>query len=132
MRFHFWFLILGLTGLFYLGNSQILLADTLVFSSQSDRAILISEMQSENVPEKVVNSVRQEISKRDRIDANKLKAIEATQQTWSDGCLGLAKPDEICTQALVEGWRIVVSDGKKSWTYRTDATGRFLRLEKNN
>lgn len=129
VRFRFWFLILGLSSLFYLGSSQMQLANALTFPSQRGQTILVSEMQSSKIPEKVVDSVRQEISKRDRTDASQLKVMEATPKSWPDGCLGLAKPDEICTQALVEGWRIVMSDKEKSWTYRTDATGRSLRLE---
>lgn len=129
VRFRFWFLILGLSSLFYLGSSQMQLANALAFPSPSGRAVVVSEMQSSNVPEKVVDRIRQDISKRDRTDDNQLKVMEATPKNWPDGCLGLAKPDEICTQALVEGWRVVMSDGEKSWTYRTDATGRTLRLE---
>ncbi|GMV84759.1 MAG: hypothetical protein AMXMBFR80_06170 [Dehalococcoidia bacterium] len=28
--------------------------------------------------------------------------------TWPDGCLGLAEPGQVCSQALVAGWRAVV------------------------
>jgi hypothetical protein len=128
VRFRFWFLILGLASIFSF-DSQIQLANASVFPFESDRIVLISEMQSSNVPSKIVDLVRQDILKRDRTEAERLKVMEATQKTWQDGCLGLAKPDEICTQALVEGWKIVVSDGEKSWTYRTDETGNSLRLE---
>jgi hypothetical protein len=43
--------------------------------------------------------------------------------------LGLARPDEICTQALVEGWRLVMGYQRQTWTYRTDARGLILRPE---
>lgn len=37
--------------------------------------------------------------------------------------------DEVCTQALVEGWQITLSDGSQTWSYRIDSEGLVLRLE---
>lgn len=49
-------------------------------------------------------------------------------QTWPDGCLGLANPDEFCTMALVNGWQIVVSqDGESTIVYRSDSNGLAVR-----
>jgi len=31
---------------------------------------------------------------------------------------------------IVEGWRVVVSDGSQTWVYRTNARGNIWRLEK--
>ena len=57
-----------------------------------------------------------------------MKIIESRSQQWSDGCLGLGT-DEICTQAIVPGYRVVVTDGINNWTYRTDNTGNTVKLE---
>jgi hypothetical protein len=54
---------------------------------------------------------------------------EATSQNWPDACLGLAEAYEFCNQAIVPGWRIVVSDGEDQWVYRSDASGLTLRRE---
>ncbi|OKH24924.1 hypothetical protein NIES593_06030 [Hydrococcus rivularis NIES-593] len=89
----------------------------------------MSKQPRESIPSQVIDAVRQELSNRTRIAPNEFKVVETRQQTWSDGCLGLAKPDEICTQALVEGWRVVLSHGDRSWIYRTDAQGNAIRLE---
>jgi hypothetical protein len=59
-----------------------------------------------------------------------LKVTESSRQSWSDTCLGLGKADEICGQMIVEGWRVVVSDGSQTWVYRTNARGNIWRLEK--
>jgi len=32
-------------------------------------------------------------------------------------------------RALVEGWRITLSDGRRTWVYRTDSEGRVIRLQ---
>lgn len=82
------------------------------------------------LPETVAAAVRQELSDSTGIAADKLKVTESSKQSWPNTCLGLAKADEICGQMIVEGWRVVVSDGRQTWVYRTNARGNILRLEK--
>lgn len=83
----------------------------------------------EKPPDTVIDAVLTAIVETTNVEKNQLQVQKATAETWSDGCLGLAKPDEICTQALVEGWRVIVSDGDQNWVYRTDRTGQIIRLE---
>ena len=85
-----------------------------------------------DLPESVSQAVIQEVSCMTNIDSNKLQIISYSQQTWPDGCLGLPNPGEVCTQALVEGWRVVVGNGDKEWIYRTNTNGNNLRLENTN
>jgi hypothetical protein len=92
-------------------------------------AIAMSDRQSQNAPSEIIDAVRQDLSRRTRIEGDRLTIVETSRQTWSDGCLGLAQPDEICTQALVDGWRVVLSYGDRSWIYRTDDRGMTVRLE---
>jgi hypothetical protein len=82
------------------------------------------------IPAQVVNAVRQDLAKITKIEVETFKVKESSPQTWQDGCLGLAKPDEFCTMALVEGWQVVMVHNNKTWTYRTDNNGRAVRLEK--
>ncbi|MBE9122088.1 hypothetical protein IQ269_15040 [Tychonema sp. LEGE 07199] len=82
------------------------------------------------LPATVAAAVRQDLSRQTGISADKLKVTESKLQSWPNTCLGLAKADEICGQMIVEGWRVVVSDGGKTWVYRTNARGNMLRLEK--
>ncbi|MEG4441266.1 hypothetical protein QUB47_00005 [Microcoleus sp. AT9_B5] len=84
----------------------------------------------EQLPASVAEAVRRELSDSTGIAADKLKVTESSGQSWPNSCLGLAKADEICGQMIVEGWRVVVSDGSKTWVYRTNAKGNVLRLEK--
>lgn len=80
-------------------------------------------------PPAVINRLRQDLSKQTKLPAAKLKVVEATAKTWPNGCLGLAKADEMCTEALVSGWRVVFSSGNRRWTYRADKQARLYRLE---
>ncbi|MGL5058331.1 MAG: hypothetical protein ACRC62_00010 [Microcoleus sp.] len=81
------------------------------------------------LPAAVAAAVRQDVSRQTGIAPGKLKVTESSSQSWPNSCLGLAKADEICGQVIVEGWRVVVSDGRQSWVYRTNAKGTVLRLE---
>ena len=85
--------------------------------------------QSDRLPPKVAKAVIADVAKQQNISPEKLKVTKYSRESWSDGCLGLPQPEEICSQAIVEGWRVVVSDGSQKWIYRTDASGRNVRLE---
>ncbi|PSB29983.1 hypothetical protein C7B70_17250 [Chlorogloea sp. CCALA 695] len=87
---------------------------------------------SNQLPDRVANAVLADLSKQTRLSARQLQVTQYSRQTWSDACLGLAKPGEMCSQAVVEGWRVVVSNGQQNWVYRTDRNGRLLRLEARN
>ncbi|MCX7753878.1 MAG: hypothetical protein N2117_01350 [Anaerolineales bacterium] len=56
-----------------------------------------------------------------------IRALEAVE--WPDGCLGLAAPEEICTLAIVPGYRITLALEGVEYVYRTDARGLNLRRE---
>jgi hypothetical protein len=56
--------------------------------------------------------------------------VTFSQQSWPNTCLGLGKPGEACGEVFIEnGWRVVMSNGRQNWIYRTDSTGRTVRLE---
>ncbi len=107
------------------GRTAIALSPSLM-SNQTDFVIASTPTQP---PQAMVNTLRQALSQQTGIPAKKLRVIESSQKTWPNGCLGLAKPDELCTQMMVPGWRVVFSNGTRRWVYRTDATGKNYRLE---
>lgn len=81
----------------------------------------------------IINAVRREIARTNRIPLGQLKVVSATPQTWSDSCLGLGGPAESCAQILIKnGWRVVMSNGAQTWVVRTDGTGRIVRFEGQN
>jgi hypothetical protein len=82
------------------------------------------------LPASVAAALRQELSKITNIPPAQLKVTESSRESWPNTCLGLPKADELCGQMIVEGWRVVISDGRQTWIYRTNARGNVLRLEK--
>lgn len=79
--------------------------------------------------DRVTKAVIADLSQQTGIPKGKLKITQYSPQTWSNGCLGIAKSNEICTQALVEGWRVVVLGNSRTWVYRSDRNGQIVRLE---
>lgn len=77
----------------------------------------------------IVDRLRQALGKRVNLPFKALTLVEAMPTSWTDGCLGLAKMDELCTQALIKGWRIVLADRAHQWVYHTDQQGHVYRLE---
>ena len=88
-----------------------------------------SELIDQTYPKSLTWRVRRDLARRVGIPARNLRVTEAQRQTWSNACLELAAPDEMCAQQLVEGWRIVVAHGSQNWVYHTDSQGRSIRLE---
>lgn len=88
-----------------------------------------SEKPSEQLPAPIADAVKRNLAKRSGIPVTALKIHTAKRQTWTDGCLGLARANELCTQVVIEGWQVTLTDGKKTWTYRTNNNGQFFRLE---
>jgi hypothetical protein len=73
------------------------------------------------------------LSDRTDISPRRLQVAVYSQQIWTDGCLGLGKPDELCTQIFIEdGWRVVMSHQDQIWVYRTDGEGQIVRLESSS
>lgn len=99
----------------------------------NNRSTLISQIQSNHsnnsLPAPIANRVKKDLANRTGIAPGKLKITNYSQETWPNGCLGISEPEQICTQALVPGWKITVTDGQKTWVYRTDSSGRNVRME---
>ena len=89
----------------------------------------VEEQDQESLSSNLGNLVLEDLSNQTKIPVKNLTIVAAKRETWSNGCLGLPKPNEFCTQMLVEGWRITIEDGKKTWVYRTDLSGKNIKLE---
>lgn len=85
------------------------------------------------LPPEVQTAILESAATNTEAESAIFQAVAVESRTWSDGCLGLAKEGEACTQALVPGWRVrieaEVAGGVLTFTYRTDETGSQLRFE---
>ncbi len=122
------YIVLGSTAIL-LGGMFLPLPPGAIAASIAPAVEMSQANQTPSLPPPLANQLRQDLGKRTGIAPGKLRIVETTSRTWPDGCLGLARPDEMCSQAMVEGWRVVVTDGNRRWVYRTDRSGRTFRLE---
>ena len=83
------------------------------------------------LPAEVQSAVLEDAARRTSKNVATLRIRSAQPQNWSDGCLGLAEPDELCTQVITPGWKVIITDGGRNWTYRTDDSGDLVKLEKS-
>ncbi|MEH2360572.1 hypothetical protein [Nostoc sp.] len=131
------FTALILTGILSVASGSILIkgatAASANFSLETSNEVLKDNVKPNGLPRPVANAVLRDLARRQGILTKELKIIDYNQQTWRNGCLELPQADELCTQALVPGWLVVVSNGKQNWTYHTNQTGSAVRLnEKAN
>ena len=90
----------------------------------------LKQKRDRQIPRPVVSAVSREIARSYRIPSNQLRVVTSSQQSWPNTCLGLEEPGEACGEVFIEnGWRVVMSNGRQNWIYRTDSTGRTVRLE---
>jgi hypothetical protein len=80
-------------------------------------------------PESIGSAVLQATSAQSGLPLERLRLSQAKPKTWSDGCLGLAPPDQLCTAVLVRGWEVLVTHQRQEWVYRTSATGEKIILD---
>ncbi|EDX87133.1 hypothetical protein S7335_4840 [Synechococcus sp. PCC 7335] len=85
------------------------------------------------LPEAVQTAVLELAAANTEAESAVFEIVSVEEETWSNGCLDLPQPDEVCTLALVPGWRVKVAanlpGGLIQFTYRTDQTGDRIRFE---
>lgn len=60
------------------------------------------------------------------LDDITLLAVEDVE--WPDGCLGIYQPGQMCTQAIVPGYRVTLEADGQRYEFHTDRTGRRVIL----
>ncbi|MEH2241165.1 hypothetical protein [Nostoc sp.] len=130
------FTALILTGILSVASSLTLIKGatgaSANFSLETSNEVLKDNIKPNRLPRPVANAVLQDLARKQGILTRELQIIDSNQQTWRNGCLEQAQADELCTQTLVPGWQIVVSNGKQNWIYHTNNNGRSLRLASAN
>jgi hypothetical protein len=131
-RFHF---ILGLSIAAILGQLHFLPGAAVALEmAQSDSGASTTEIEvvapeSDVLPEAVRSAVLQTASAQVGLPAQQFTLVKAVPKIWSDGCLGLAEPGQMCTAVLVKGWQVTLSANRQEWVYRTNISGSAIRYD---
>lgn len=87
------------------------------------------EDEIKSLPKSCSEAVFKDASEKSGIPASQLRIVKVERQTWSDGCLGLGGADQLCSQSMVSGWRIVVANSERQWVYRTNQVGSVVKMD---
>jgi hypothetical protein len=67
------------------------------------------------------------LAKQMDVPESDIEVVKVESMQWPDGCLGAAQPDEMCTQAIVDGYRIILSVDGREYEFHTDSQGIQVR-----
>jgi hypothetical protein len=99
-----------------------------VTPTQAGKPVQSLPAKNQELPEGVASAVLKDASERTGQPNSKLKITTSEARTWNDGCLGLAEPGVLCTQALVPGWQVKVTANSEVLIYHTNNSGSVVRL----
>jgi hypothetical protein len=75
---------------------------------------------SENAAQKAAIA---DLAKKLNISSDQITVISTEPVTWPNGCLGIVLPGVMCTQSLVDGYKIILSANGKQYEYHTNLDG---------
>lgn len=81
---------------------------------------------SGEVPAELLLSMLQQVSEATGVALPELVVEEAQAVTWSDGSIGCPEPGMMYTQALVDGYRVVIRAAAETYDFHASQTGHFV------
>jgi hypothetical protein len=82
------------------------------------------------VPAEIMAALVADASDRTGLDAEAIEVVQAEAVTWNDGSLGCPEPGMFYTQALVDGYHVILEADGEKLDYRVSAAGGFHLCEK--
>jgi len=79
------------------------------------------------VPLAILEAVTAEAARLSGVPAEQIAIVRADAAVWPDGSLGCPQPDEMYTQALVNGYWVVLQAGGQEYDFRVGNNG-ILKL----
>ena len=77
------------------------------------------------VPEAILNSILKEAAKLANVSPQELVIARAEAVVWNDGSLGCPEPGMQYTQALANGYWVVISAAGRTYDFRVRRDGSF-------
>ena len=85
-----------------------------------------------SVPADTIRAITEDAAAVTGIDASEVEIITAKAATWTDGSLGCPEPGMMYTQALVDGYQVIVRVGDQELDYRVGGGGEFRICEEGS
>lgn len=77
---------------------------------------LLSQATPNVLPEEVGRKLIEQVSKDTRITKSQLKITEIKPADF-DGCLGIFRPNQLCTKILIQGWQAIITGPNSTFVY---------------
>jgi hypothetical protein len=81
------------------------------------------------VPAEILANLVADASDRAGVDTTAVEVVRAESVTWSDGSLDCPEPGMSYTQALVDGYHVILQAGAEELDYRVTVDGGFRLCE---
>ncbi|MDX1614538.1 MAG: hypothetical protein R3300_09525 [Candidatus Promineifilaceae bacterium] len=78
------------------------------------------------VPDELMAQIQADLTQKLGIDEATIEVVQAEAVIWSDGSLGCPKPGVVYTQALEEGYQVILAVGSQRYDYRANTRGYFF------
>lgn len=85
---------------------------------------------SGEVPGSLLEEITHDLSERLNIEIEKIEVIKAEAVVWNDGSLGCPQPGLFYTQALVNGYWLILEVDSIAYDYRASDRGYFTLCER--
>jgi hypothetical protein len=82
-----------------------------------------------DVPAEILADLVADAAERTATGPDVVEVIQAEAVTWNDGSLGCPEPGMFYTQALVDGYHVILQAGDEELDYRVGAQGIFRLCE---
>ncbi len=80
-------------------------------------------------PQTLLELILDDAASRTSLARNALQVIQDQAVVWPDGSLGCGQPGMVYTQALVEGYHVIVAAGEQTLDYRAGRNNSFRLCE---
>ena len=81
------------------------------------------------LPASITDPIVADAAARLGVDPTAVTIVDAHAETWSDGALGCPEPGMLYTQALVDGYQVIVEANSTRLDYRGSGPGQFRLCE---
>lgn len=81
------------------------------------------------VPPDLLEEIVADLMGRVGVERSAVNVVRTEQVVWPDGSLGCPRPDQVYTQALVDGYQVVLEQGGEMYDYRVSDKGYFFLCE---
>lgn len=111
------------------GYNVELMVDGLLYIYRTDEnGQVVRFVPEDKFPDAVLAALK-DLAATAGVDEKSIVITSFSLEDWPDSCLGAAAPDEMCSQVITRGYKVVMQANGKVYIYHTDATGKNLRVE---